>query len=295
MNLRTRWILLTMGVLFLGAFAGALLAPPPASAVAREIIQLQQQVAQLLQAQQDLRSTVDANSATTKTLIQQALDSISRLDSSMGALQKAVQEVQANCGSRIDSLATQTQGLSDNLQDVQARVGKVSQQLTDVQSLLQSIDARVSGAAPGGATAPGANPPTSGPPAASSDTLYQNGLRDFTGGKYDLSRQEFSDYLRYFPNAELASNAQFYLGEIGYAQRNYQDAVGAYDKVIVNYPKSFKLGAAMLKKGEALQALGQNASAARQYREVVRRFPGSDEAHRAQARLRELTAHTAPH
>ena len=60
-------------------------------------------------------------------------------------------------------MAQQTQGLSDNLQDVQARVGKLSQQMTDMQNLLQSIDAKIStsraqsppgsGKAPGGPTA----------------------------------------------------------------------------------------------------------------------------------------------
>ncbi len=65
-----------------------------------------------------------------------------------GRVQKSVQEVQANTGSRIDTMTQQTQGLSDNLQDVQARVGKLSQQLTDMQNLLQSIDAKVSGGAP---------------------------------------------------------------------------------------------------------------------------------------------------
>ena len=59
-----------------------------------------------------------------------------------------VQEVQANNGSRIDTMTQQTQGLSDNVQDVQSRVGKLSQQMTDMQNLLQSIDAKVSAARP---------------------------------------------------------------------------------------------------------------------------------------------------
>lgn len=299
--MRIRWMVLTLAALFFGAFGGALLAPSPAGAVSREIIQLQQQVGQILQAQQELRSSFDQNNATLKTLVQQSLDSITSLNSSMGSLQKTVQEVQANSGSRIDTLTTQTQGLSDNLQDVQARVGKLSQQLTDVQNLLQSIDAKVSGNAPsmgstaGGSPSPGMNSPSpSAAPPMSSDTLYQNALRDFTSGKYDLSRQEFGDYLKYFPATDLASNAQFYLGEIAYMQGDYQGATAEYDKVIVNYPKSYKLAAALLKKGESFEKLGQKASAVRQYREVERRFPGSDEARRAQGRLKVLAPAPAP-
>ena len=291
--MRTRWIVLGVGVLLAGALGGAILTPPPANAVSRDMIELQQQVQQLAQAQRDMRSALDANNATLKTLIQQSLDSINQLNNQMGVVQKAVQETQANTGSRIDTMSTQTQGLSDNMQDVQARVGKLSQQMNDVQSLLQGIDGKLSGSgsAPAGGGA-GSNPGgNSGAPAVapiSADTLYQNGLRDYTGGKYDLARQEFSDYLKSFPTNALAGNAQFYLGEVAYAQENYQEAVTQYDMVLYSYPKSYKLAAALLKKGQAEIKLGQKASGTRDLREVIRRFPGTDEARQAQARLKEV-------
>jgi tol-pal system protein YbgF len=305
--LRTRWLVLALAAMLCGALGGAILAPQPAGAVSKEMIQLQQQVAQLLQGQQDLRTTVDSNSATLRTLVQQSLDSVSQLHGEMGALQKTVQEVQANTGSRIDTMTQQTQGLSDNLQDVQARVAKLSQQVTDMQNLLQSIDSKVSGGAPASAAAgmiPGGAPGPGGPgatgggmapgamPPISADTLYQNALRDLTSGKYDLSRQEFADYIKTFPANDLASNAQFYLGEIAYAQNDFKGAIIAYDNVLTNYPKSFKLAASLLKKGMAEVELGLKTSATRDLREVVRRFPGSEEARRAQAKLHEIGAAT---
>jgi tol-pal system protein YbgF len=299
--LRTRWIVLVLVALFGGALGGSLLAPQPAGAVSKEMIELQQTVSQILQAQQDLRSTVDGNNAAIRTLVQQSLDSVNRLSGQMSAVQKSVQEVQANTGSRIDTMTQQTQGLSDNLQDVQARVGKLSQQLTDMQNLLQSIDAKISGgstigapaAAPGGNSGGAAPPPSSAAPNTapiSADTLYQNGLRDLTSGKYDLARQEFSDYIQNFPSNDLAGNAEFYLGEIAYAQNDYKTAITSYDTVLANYPKSFKLAASLLKKASAEIELGMKASGIRDLREVDRRFPGSDEARRAQAKLREVGA-----
>lgn len=293
--MRTRWLLLALGVLLVGVLAGSMLAPQPADAVSREMIQLQQQVSQILQGQQDLRSSMDQKNAELKTLLEQTLDSVNKMSLSMGSLQKTVQDVQANSGARIDTLATQMQGLTDNLQDIQARVGKLSQQVADAQGVLQSIDAKVSGgagSAPPSAPGPG-QPVASGPP-ISSDVLYTNALRDFTGGKYDLARQEFGDYLKNFPTSDLASNAQFYLGEIDFVQADYKGAMSEYDKVLMNYPKSYKLAAARLKKGEAELALGQKASAMRDFREVVRRYPGTDEARRAQAKLREMGAASPP-
>ena len=124
--------------------------------------------------------------------------------------------------------------------------------------------------------------------------MYQNALRDFTTGKYDLARQEFGDYVLKFPSTDLASNAQFYLGEISYAQGDFKDAVAQYNLVLANYPQSYKLGAALLKKGFAELELGMKATGTKDLREVERRFPSSDEARRAQAKLREIGATASP-
>src|SRR5208283_2482296 len=108
-------------------------------------------------------------------------------------------------------------------------------------------------------------------------------------------------YVQKFPTTDLASNAQFYLGEISYAQADYKDAIAQYNQVLANYPQSYKLAAASLKKGFAELELGMKATGSKDLREVERRFPGSDEARRAQAKLREIgvpanpTRSSAPH
>ena len=319
--MRARSAVLAVAALLVGVVLGSMLNPRPTGAVSKEIIQLQEDVSQLLQGQQSMRTTIDSNNASMRTLLQQSLDSVNALNTQMAALQKNVQEATASSSARIDTMSTQTQGVSDNLQDVQARVGKVAAQINDMQSTLQSIDGRIAGGAPSGTPnngAPGAasngsgappsadrsngaagNPPSRGGlsslPAASSDTLYQNALRDFTTGKYDLSKQEFGDYVLHYPSTDLASNAQFYLGEISYAQADYKDAISQYNLVLANYPQSYKLAAALLKKGFAEMELGMKATGTKDLREVVRRFPGADEARRAQAKLKEIGATaTAP-
>jgi TolA-binding protein len=60
--------------------------------------------------------------------------------------------------------------------------------------------------------------------------------------------------------------------------------------VLTAYPKSFKLGPARLRKGMALIELGQKTAGIRELREVVKRFPGSDEDRLARAKLKELGA-----
>ena len=296
--MRFRNIAIFSAAVLAGAIGGSLVGPRPAEAVARELIELQRDVTSLLQGQKDLATQMTQDHTVTKTLVEQSSDSVVKLASTIGSMQKAVQDVQANSGARLDTMSTQVQGLSDNLEEIKSRLGKLNQQLVDLQNSVQSLDAKVSGSAPapaaGSATPTGSAMPASNssavPPsgAPSADTLYSNGLRDITGGKYDLARSEFQDYLKYYATTDLASNAQFYLGEIAYSQKNYEQAVGEYDKVLSNYPKSFKLAPAQLKKGMALIELGQKASGVRELREVVRRYPGTEEDRRARAKLKEL-------
>jgi tol-pal system protein YbgF len=284
--------------IFAGALGGSLIGPRPAEAVARELIELQHDVTTLLQGQKDLSTQMTQDHTVMKTLVEQSGDTVGKLNGTMSALQKSMQDVQANSGARLDTMSTQVQGLSDNLEEIKSRLGKLNQQLVDLQNTVQSVDAKISGGGTAAPAAGGALPqptstgamPTSGAsgPAPSADTLYSNGLRDITSGKYALARQEFQDYLKYYGDTDLASNAQFYLGEIAYSERNYDQAVTEFDKVVSNYPKSFKLAPAHLRKGMALIELGQKTAGVRELRDVIKRFPGTEEERKARAKLKEL-------
>jgi TolA-binding protein len=72
------------------------------------------------------------------------------------------------------------------------------------------------------------------------------------------------------------------------ASARYQDAVNQYSLMLNNYPKSSRLTTAHYKKGLALIELGQRASGVRELREVVGRFPGTDEERLARAKLIEI-------
>src|SRR5271155_3558516 len=235
--MKIRTIVIFAAAVFAGALGGSLVGPRPAEAVAREIIDLQRDVTTLLQGQKDMSTQITTDHTVLKTLVEQTSDNVGKLNSTMGSVQKSVQDVQANSGARLDTMSTQVQGLSDNLEEIKSRLGKLNQQLVDLQNTVQSLDAKISGGAPAASSPSGANGSYAsaaggaassvapGGPAPSADTLYSNGLRDITSGKYDLARSEFQDYLRFYGDTDLASNAQFYLGEIAYSQKQYEQSV----------------------------------------------------------------------
>jgi tol-pal system protein YbgF len=292
--MRIRNIVMFAAAGLAGMIVGSLMGPRPVGGVSREMIDLQRDVTTLLQGQKDMSTQITTDNTVIKTLLGQSNDNVNKLSGTMGVLQKSVQDVQANSGARLDTMSTQVQGLSDNLEEIKSRLGKLNQQLVDLQNSVQSLDAKISTTAPatttpGATTTPtGGSSPTAAAPAPPADMLYSNGLRDITSGKYDLARQEFLDYLKYYGTTDLAGNAQFYLGEVAYAQRQYDQAVAEYDKVVVNYPKNGKVAPALLKKGMAHLELGQKTSGIRDLREVAKRYPGTDEERRARAKLKEL-------
>jgi t-SNARE complex subunit (syntaxin) len=87
--MRNRWVV-NLGATLLAGMLGSTLLAPAASGQKREVLELQQIVNQLIQNFQFLQAQVIQDHAVQKTLLEQALDSVNRLSSTMGGLQKTV-------------------------------------------------------------------------------------------------------------------------------------------------------------------------------------------------------------
>ena len=155
-------------------------------------------------------------------------------------------------------------------------MGKIGNQLDAMQNAQTTLPAGAATGQPGQPAQQQAPPP---------DVLYNNGLRDYNAAKYDLASQEFADYLKFYPNTDLAGNAQFYVADLAYRQGNYEQAVKDYDKVLEQYPGGNKAPAAQLKKGFALLELGRRNDGVRELNSLIQRYPRSLEADQARKRL----------
>src|SRR5580704_15738224 len=275
------------------SLASMLLAPgAPAFAVSKEMIQLQTQVQALQDQVARMQQSIDMNMGVMKNLVEQSADSVNKMNAAVTDLQNRMQGMSTVNGGKIDQLSGQVQSLHDSVDELKSRMAKISKQLDEMQQGGQNLSAGQPGmtAAPGGA--PGAPAPDNGaggsPAAPPADTLYNNALRDYNSGKYDLSSQEFAQYLQYYGNTDLAGNAQYYLADIEYRQGNFQQAVTDYDKVLEQYPGGNKAAAAQLKKGYALLELGQKQAGIRELNSLIARYPRSIEASQARDRLRRL-------
>ena len=221
----------------------------PAFAVSKEIIQLQTQVQALQDQVSRMQQSIDMNMGAMRNLIEQSADSVNKMNAAVTELQNKMQGQITDSNGRVEQLSGQIQSLHDSVDELKSRLAKVSKQLDDMQMGGQNLAAGQPGMtpAPGGSAAPGGAAPN--PNAPPPDTLYNNALRDYNSGKYDLAVGEFGDYLKYYSNTDLAGNAQFYLADIEYRQGNFEAAAKDYDKVLEQYPGGSKAAAAQLKKG----------------------------------------------
>ena len=267
----------------------ALFCTQPASAGTKEqLIQLQTTVQLLQDNMAQMRQSFDERMGVMKDLITQQTDNVNRMSGTVDNLQKVLQQQNTDSAGKVDQVSGQVQALHDSVDELKARLAKVSKQLDDIQAAQANI-ANPPGGAPGGTT-PGAGPGTAQnqAPAIPPDALYNAALSDFNAGKNDLAGQEFTQFLQNYPNHDLAGNAQFYLGEIDYRRSNFQAAIQDYNKVLDQYPGGNKGAAAQLKKGFALLELGQKDQGVQELRSLIARYPKSPEAVQAKDRLNKL-------
>jgi tol-pal system protein YbgF len=275
-------------VAWLSITAMMLTTSAPSFAANKDMIQLQTQVQSLQDQVARLQQSVDMNMGVMKNLVEQSADSVNKMNAAVGDLQNKMQGLTADNSGKIDQLSSQVQSLHDSVDELKSRLAKVSKQLDDMQGGGQNLPAGQPGmtAAPSTpAPGPGGDTSSAAPPP---DTLYNNALRDYNSGKYDLSSQEFAQYLQAYSNTDLAGNAQFYLADIEYRQGNFEAAVKDYDKVLEQYPGGNKAAAAQLKKGYALLELGQKDAGVRELNSLIARYPRSIEASQARDRLHRL-------
>lgn len=145
----------------------------------------------------------------------------------------------------------------------------------------------------------GARPSTN---ALQPQDIYQAAYIDFSKGGYALAMAGFREFLRRFPEHQLAGNAQYWIGEsyfsmartstnAGQAEKATQEleqAVQEYRKVIANYPRGEKAPTALYKEALALIDLKQPALAQQRLEYLVANFPQAEETPMARERLAAL-------
>jgi TolA-binding protein len=265
-----------------------------------DILSIQRDVAQLQDQIKQLQTSQDQKLAALESLIKQALEQSNQASGSMAALQRTLTDRLndqqskvaapiAVLGTKVDQSADDVRAVRENLAALSNRVANLDNKLSDISSAVRTLSQPPAVPPPpsiGGPPAAGAAPI---PPAGTSaESLWLNAFRDYSSGKDELAMMEFNDYLKYFPSAENAASAQYYVGQLYNRAKMFDDAVQAFDAVLERYPDNPKTPDALYGKADALAHGGHKAEAAAEFKDFLVRFPTHSLARNAQAQLRDL-------
>lgn len=124
-----------------------------------------------------------------------------------------------------------------------------------------------------------------GPGDSEADRLFKGSYMDLTLGNYDLAIQGFKNFLVRYPNARTTPDAHYYVGECFYSTERYLEAVAEYQTVIKEYGSSRFVPASYLKSAYCYQYLEERHLADAALRELVARYPRTEEAEQARVAL----------
>lgn len=110
------------------------------------------------------------------------------------------------------------------------------------------------------------------PPMPATD-LWIAATNDRSAGKLDLALQEFTDYVKWYGNLDLAGTAQFYIGSIHWSQGAYDTAASDFDAVLEKYPDNPKVQEAHYYKGLCLKKMGKRTQSRAEFDAAVKENP----------------------
>lgn len=232
---------------------------------------------------------------------------VDKLQDRLGALEKNVADTTRDLRKNQADLGADFGSVRDNVQNMRGQVEEMHKEFSGVgrgQNLKTRLDdmafrigylenflgiakkesangAKVEGVGVGAAEA-------TAEPKNDVEAAYNACYKLFKEGQYVKAREEFVKFLKQYPKTAFSDNAQFWIGETWYVEDKFERAIVEYQKVVKDYPNGDKVPYALLKQGMAFQKLGDKASAKIVYNQVIKKYPQTNQARVAKAKLTEL-------
>jgi tol-pal system protein YbgF len=155
----------------------------------------------------------------------------------------------------------------------------------DLDTRLRKFEAAATAVAPATPESTASSKPASDP--AKEGLEYEAALNQFKAGKYKDAAAGFTTYVQKYPDSSLAPNAQYWLGNAWYAQRDCKRAIDAQGVVIARYADSAKAPDALMAIATCQQEMSNPTAARRSLETVIAKYPGTSAAEAARDRLKK--------
>jgi tol-pal system protein YbgF len=118
---------------------------------------------------------------------------------------------------------------------------------------------------------------------------YEEAFGLLREGRYDAAGEAFEAFLGDHGDSDLAANARYWLGEVHYVTRDFEQAATEFQRVLDDHPGSGKTADARLKLGFAYYELERWSDAREALERVRSDFPDSSAARLAGNRLNRMS------
>jgi tol-pal system protein YbgF len=228
-------LLLTIAILPLTGLAQSKDQREKIDRMAVQVEDLKTELVLLQRTTQTMQDTFNKTMGELNTLIVQMSDNIS-----------AIRRAQESVSTKSGDVTAQVTSIGERVTATNERMERLSEQFAQVKKLIEDYQ---KGPVMGAIT-PG-NP----------DQLFASAYADYSRGNYDLAISEFRQYVETYPSSEMTDNAQYWIGEILYAQKKLPEASAAFEQVKMISPNGDKTASALYRRAMILLEMGRKDEA----------------------------------
>lgn len=258
----------------------------------KEIVDLQRYIFDLERSVKQIQGEQAEKIAELEALQREQLKAIADLGSQIKGMQQSltqalteqqnrVAEPMAVVRTSVDSTAQGVTALQATQAETSRRLSSIETSLSDLTTLVKTLNVAAPAPPP---------PPGEGGILSEQGTLFTSAQRDFLAGRNELAYNGFVEFVKQYPTAPEAPQAYWHIGEIFMRNKQYKDAVDAYDRGIEPYPDNTYTSELLFSKAVALQAWNKKDEAIAEFRTFLQKFPGDPKRSSAEEKLRELGA-----
>jgi len=204
-----------------------------------------------------------------------------RLEAQTNRLTKEVEELkrqtQLKSSNDNEEIKLQIARLEERIQTLEESYTQLKRRLDQLSSLPPSITG-----SPSLPTTPQAKE------ISTQQQLFNEGYKNLAEGNYGKAREQFSLFLKRYPDSPEAKDALYWIAESYYREGKFEEAILEFQRFIDTYPKDERVPLSYLKQGLSLINIGREEEAKLFLQTLIDKFPKSEEAKIAREKLKEL-------
>ncbi len=271
-----RWHLFpVLSLLCLSPFAQA-------ESTGEKVLQLQQQMAVMQGELSSLVAVQQANKGSQSALA----DLLGRTQ----RLEQEVRDLRGELDTKTHALQTQQQATVAQVQAVVAQLAVAAPGTAATASTSSTIGSSAAIISPAAAVASAASNTSAPSVQGLGQADYQRAFDLLRQGKYGSAVTGLQSFIQKYPQSSLVPDAYYWLGQAQYVLGQNDAALKSLHTVQVRFSQSSKAPEAMLRMAEIYQAIGQPGKARAVLDKIIKQYPSTPSAQKADAQLQALPA-----